>query len=71
MSFNFHSRTRSIQEEYENPSKPIIEQFTSDSNSDALWYVLWRGIEMFYTLHGRFPGVGDEELEMDVSRMKV
>nr|CAB3264189.1 NEDD8-activating enzyme E1 regulatory subunit-like [Phallusia mammillata] len=63
-------RTRSLEEEYKQPSKAVIDEFTSDSNSDALWYVLWRAVEMFYTTHGKYPGIEDEELEMDVSRMK-
>ena len=64
-------RTRSIEEEYTSPSKLILSEFTAGSNPDSLWYVMLRAVQLFRSAHGRLPGISDDDLEMDVGRLKV
>ncbi|XP_076811070.1 NEDD8-activating enzyme E1 regulatory subunit-like [Clavelina lepadiformis] len=63
-------RTRSLQSEYESPSKSIMDCLTSDEISDAVWYVLLRAVERFQSTNGRLPGMNNAEWESDVNRLK-
>nr|XP_002124435.1 NEDD8-activating enzyme E1 regulatory subunit-like [Ciona intestinalis] len=63
-------RSRSLSEEYENASQSILDGLISEGDSDAIWYVMLRCVEQFYTNFSRYPGVKADDIDIDVTRLK-
>ena len=37
----------------------------------SVWYILFRAVDQFFEKHNRLPGQCDQEVETDVSLLKV
>lgn len=67
----FCDRCQSLSEEYSSPAKSVVECMTSDPDSNAAWYIMFRAIEKFQMKHGRNPGTHVTQVEADIGRLKV
>uniref|UniRef100_H2ZIZ5 NEDD8-activating enzyme E1 regulatory subunit n=1 Tax=Ciona savignyi TaxID=51511 RepID=H2ZIZ5_CIOSA len=63
-------RGRSLSDEYKKISQSVLDGLISEEASDAVWYVMLRCVDLFHTNFSRYPGVIEEEIDIDVTRLK-
>jgi len=64
-------RYRSHEQEYNHPDKANIAKLLGTPDHNAIFYVLLRAVDRFYTTHHRFPGTFDDEVESDIPLLKT
>nr|XP_039265716.1 NEDD8-activating enzyme E1 regulatory subunit-like [Styela clava] len=64
-------RCRSLEKEFQSPSKSFVESLIADPDSNAVWYVMFRSVERFQARHGRYPGTNELQLETDIGKLKI
>lgn len=66
-------RYRSLEDEYSSPVTAELQKYLGDEDYSAAvsFYILLRAVDHFATSYNRYPGVFDEELDEDVSRLKT
>jgi len=64
-------RYRSLEQEYAHPEKANIANLLSTPDHSAIFYLLLRAVDRFFTAHHRFPGTFDDEVESDIPLLKA
>jgi len=66
-------RYRSLEDEFSSPVTAELQRCLGDEDKSTAvsFYVLLRAVDHFATSYNRYPGVFDEELDEDVSRLKT
>ncbi|KAK2574020.1 NEDD8-activating enzyme E1 regulatory subunit [Acropora cervicornis] len=66
-------RGRSLAEEYRPNTAKASElgSYLDDADSDVVFYFLLKAVDRFYTQYHRYPGNFDDQVEVDVVKLKV
>ncbi|XP_077982561.1 NEDD8-activating enzyme E1 regulatory subunit-like [Glandiceps talaboti] len=65
-------RCRSLNQEY-NPEKAKstdISSFLENPDSEIVFYILLRAVDRFYSQYSRYPGFYDDQVEVDIPKLK-
>jgi len=66
-------RGRSLAEEYRPNTAKASElgSYLDDADSDVVFYFLLKAVDRFYTQYHRYPGNFDDQVEVDVVKLKT